>query len=37
MKVLLFEDDKYKWSIFENYNIDKILRAFIYIYIYIEN
>jgi hypothetical protein len=23
MKELLFEDEEYKWPIFENYNIDK--------------
>jgi hypothetical protein len=28
MKVLLFEDEGYKRSIFGNYNIDKNLRAF---------
>jgi hypothetical protein len=29
MKVLLFEDEEYKGSIFGNYNISKNLRAFI--------
>jgi hypothetical protein len=29
MKVLLFEEEGYKGPIFENYNIDKNLRAFI--------
>jgi hypothetical protein len=29
MKVLLFEDEEYNGSIFENYNIGKNLRAFI--------
>jgi hypothetical protein len=28
MKVLMFEDEEYKGPIFENYNIDKKLRAF---------
>jgi hypothetical protein len=28
MKLLLFEDEKYKGPIFKNYNIDKNLRAF---------
>jgi hypothetical protein len=28
MKMLLFEDEEYKGTIFENYNIDKNLRAF---------
>jgi hypothetical protein len=28
MKVLLFEDEEYKGSIFRNYSIDKNLRAF---------
>jgi hypothetical protein len=28
MKVLLFENEEYKLPIFENYNIDKNLRAF---------
>jgi hypothetical protein len=28
MKVLLFEDELYKGLIFENYNTDKNLRAF---------
>jgi hypothetical protein len=28
MKMLLFEDEEYKGPIFENYNIDKNLRAF---------
>jgi hypothetical protein len=28
LKVLLFEDDEYKEPIFGNYNIGKILRAF---------
>jgi hypothetical protein len=28
MKVLLFEDEEYKRPIFENYNIGKILMAF---------
>jgi hypothetical protein len=29
MNVLLFKDDEYKLSIFENYNIETKLRAFI--------
>jgi hypothetical protein len=28
IKLLLFEDEDYKGSIFENYNIDKNLRIF---------
>jgi hypothetical protein len=28
MKMLLFEDEEYKGSIFENYNIGKNLRVF---------
>jgi hypothetical protein len=29
MKVLLFEDEEYKWPIFENATLAKKLRAFI--------
>jgi hypothetical protein len=28
MKVLLFKDEEYKWSVFKNNNIDKNLRVF---------